>query len=94
MHIGTKITYFYFMKQVLFLTTFLVLASCGQLNPEVLAREYCKCRADVEAGKRTVDACRELTESHFLKLQDDEQALKAYTENILDCTSSSQNSTK
>ena len=88
--LGQKSLLLPYMKQVLFILGFSALVSSCSFSPESLAKEYCNCRADIEAGKKSADDCKELTESHFLKLQDDQQALKTYTERVLDCTSSSQ----
>jgi hypothetical protein len=79
-----------FVKQVLVSAFFLVLFASCSFNPEGLAKDYCKCRADVEAGKKTAEDCKEMAESHFLKMQENEQDLKVYTEKVMDCISSDQ----
>jgi len=78
------------MKQVLATTLLLVLVTSCTFSPERLAKDYCNCRADVEEGKKTAEDCKEMAESHFLKLQENEQDVKTYTERVLDCISSSE----
>lgn len=80
----------FFVKQVLIPAFFLVLITSCSFNPEGLAKDYCQCRADVEAGKKTAGDCKEMAESHFLKMQENEQDLKIYTEKVMDCISSDQ----
>lgn len=78
------------MKNV-FVPAFFMLALCAcKFNPERMAKDYCNCRADVEAGKKNLQECKDLAESHFLKMQENEDALKMYTEKILDCMSSAE----
>lgn len=62
--------------------------SC-KFSPETLAKDYCQCRQDVENGKKKADDCKEMAESHFLRIQDDDAALKEYTERTLDCITTS-----
>lgn len=83
--------YFYLhMKQVLIPALVLMTFSSCKFNPEALAKDYCNCRADMESGKKTVEDCQEMAESHYLKLQSNDEGLKMYTERVLDCISSSQ----
>jgi len=50
-----------------------------------MADDYCACLKKYEQGKGSVEDCREMAESHFLKLQDDEEALTKYTQYIGEC---------
>ena len=78
------------MKQAFTILGFVFLASSCSFSPEGLAKDYCRCRAAIESGKKSADDCKAMAESHYLKLQDDEEAIKIYTERVLGCVSSSQ----
>lgn len=78
------------MKHATTILGFVFLASSCSFSPEEMAKDYCNCRADVEAGKKKAEDCKEMAESHYLKMQTDDNALKIYTEMVLDCVSSSQ----
>lgn len=56
-------------------------------NPVALAQQYCNCRGEVEAGKKAEGDCKDMAESHFLKLQDEPEQLKKYTDKVMDCIS-------
>lgn len=59
-------------------------ASC-KFNPTQLADDYCSCLKKMEQGKETKEECLELAESHNLKLQDDDEAMRKYTAHISEC---------
>ncbi len=72
------------MKIFTFLIAVVCMASC-KFSPDGLARDYCDCRVDIDNGKRTEGDCAEMAESHYLKLQDDDEALKKYSAKVIDC---------
>ncbi|MFI5204537.1 MAG: hypothetical protein ACHQF2_08590 [Flavobacteriales bacterium] len=71
------------LAAVVFFFVFSV-SSC-KFNPTQLADDYCSCLQQMERGKSTTDDCREMAESHNLKLQDDDEAMKKYTQHITEC---------
>jgi hypothetical protein len=77
------------MKKIIAPVFLLALASCN-FSPEKMAKDYCNCRADIGSGKKTAEDCQELAESQYLKMQENEEALKTYTEKVLDCMSSTE----
>lgn len=63
--------------------------SC-RANPEDLAKDYCNCRLEIEKGTKSEDDCKDMAESHTLRLQDEEGAFAKYSEKVLDCLSNSE----
>jgi hypothetical protein len=67
----------------------IILGSLGfiscKFNPSQLGDDYCSCLKRYEQGKGTAEECLEMAESHNLKLQDDDEAMDAYTRHISDC---------
>lgn len=61
-----------------------MMSSCSY-SPTQLADDYCSCMKEFEQGKADADECREMAESHFLKLQDDDEGLNVYTQYVSDC---------
>lgn len=72
------------ISQVLFFLLCIGMFSCTK-SPGKLAKEYCSCLHEMENGSKKEGECAELAESHVLQLNDDEKALKEYTNNIMDC---------
>src|SRR5687768_5629966 len=66
-----------------------IFVSCNT-NPNDLAKAYCNCRAEIEKGQKSETDCASMAESHTLKLQDEPEALKTYTSEILDCITSTE----
>lgn len=73
------------MKKTGIVVSFLVTFTSCSYNPTQLADDYCACMKEFEQGKIKADECREMAESHFLKLQDDDEGLNAYTQYVSDC---------
>ena len=81
------------MKYLAFILFIVVFSSCNS-NPEELAKEYCRCRADIEKNKKTEKDCEEMAESHFMRLQDSDDGLAIYSSKIIECLGSSEINTK
>ncbi|HYG49834.1 MAG TPA: hypothetical protein VD905_02975 [Flavobacteriales bacterium] len=81
-----KISVFKNLAFILFISTAFV---CCRANPDDLAKDYCNCRLEIEKGTKSEEDCKNMAESHTLKLQDEEGAFEKYSEKVLDCLSNS-----
>lgn len=59
-------------------------------NPDDLAKEYCNCRMEIDKGTKSEEYCREMAESHTLKLQNEEGAFEKYSARVMDCVSNAE----
>lgn len=71
-------------KFIPYIFLFAIAASC-KMSPDALSEEMCTCLDEMEQGKKTQEECSSLAESHFLRVQDDEEALNRYNEGVNTC---------